>query len=154
MEQNIDAKTNIDIREILAILPHRYPFLLVDRIIELVPSKYAVGLKNVTINEPFFQGHFPASPVMPGVLIIEAMAQVAAILTAKSMKDAQSSSIPYLVGIDDARFRKVVTPGDVLTIRADIVQNKSGIWIIDAKASINSTLIAAQARLMATLKNS
>ena len=154
MEQNSDEKINIDIREILAILPHRYPFLLVDKIVELIPNKYAVGLKNVTINEPFFQGHFPAAPVMPGVLIIEAMAQVAAILTAKSMLDKQSGSIPYLVGIDDARFRKVVTPGDVLTIRADIVQNKSGIWIIEAKASINSAVVAAQARIMATLKNS
>lgn len=141
----------INIKEILDILPHRYPFVLVDKIISLIPGKSIVGIKNVTFNEPHFMGHFPGNPVMPGVLIIEAMAQVAAILTAKEVEATGASATPFLVGIDNARFRKIVAPGDVLELSATIVQNKRGIWIIEALAKVQGS-VAAQANLMATLK--
>jgi 3-hydroxyacyl-[acyl-carrier-protein] dehydratase len=141
----------INIREILNILPHRYPFVLVDKIVELEIGKSIVGIKNVTFNEPHFMGHFPGNPVMPGVLIIEAMAQVAAILTAKSVEVAGASATPFLVGVDNARFRKMVVPGDTLELRATILQNKRGIWIIEAVTKVDGA-IAAQANLMATLK--
>jgi 3-hydroxyacyl-[acyl-carrier-protein] dehydratase len=141
----------IDIKEILKILPHRYPFVLVDKIIELIPGKSIIGIKNVTFNEPQFTGHFPDNPVMPGVLIIEALAQVAAILTAKSVEQTGKTATPFLVGIDKARFRRVVVPGDVLQISANIVQNKGGIWMIDAVAKVDGA-VASSASLMATLK--
>lgn len=141
----------IDIKEILKILPHRYPFILVDKIIELVPGKSITGIKNVTFNEPQFTGHFPDNPVMPGVLIIEALAQVAAILTAKSIEHTGKTATPFLVGIDKARFRRMVVPGDVLQINAQIMQNKGGIWMIDAVASVDGA-VASSASLMATLK--
>jgi 3-hydroxyacyl-[acyl-carrier-protein] dehydratase len=142
----------IDINEVLKILPHRYPFLLVDKILELIPGKSITGVKNVTFNEPHFVGHFPLMPIMPGVLIIEALAQVAAILTAKSVNQTGETATPYLVGVDKARFRKVVIPGDVLTLNADIVQNKASIWIIKTVAKVDGAL-AAEAQLMATLKH-
>jgi 3-hydroxyacyl-[acyl-carrier-protein] dehydratase len=141
----------IDIKEILSILPHRYPFLLVDKIIELIPGKSIVGIKNVTFNEPHFMGHFPSNPVMPGVIIIEALAQVAAILTAKSVDLTGATATPYLVGIDKARFRKIVVPGDVLELNANIVQNKASIWMIESVAKVGGE-VAAEAKLMATLK--
>ncbi len=141
----------IDIQEILDILPHRYPFLLIDRVIEIDPGKSIQAVKNVTFNEPFFIGHFPQRPVMPGVLIIEALAQAAAILTAKSTHIPSKTALPYLVGIDEARFRKVVVPGDVLMISANIVQSKAGIWILQAVAKVQGALVA-QAKIMATLK--
>jgi 3-hydroxyacyl-[acyl-carrier-protein] dehydratase len=141
----------IDIKEILSILPHRYPFLLVDKIIELIPGKSIIGIKNVTFNEPHFTGHFPSNPVMPGVIIIEALAQVAAILTAKSVDLTGATATPYLVGIDKARFRKIVVPGDVLELSANIVQNKASIWMIESVARVGGE-VAAEAKLMATLK--
>ena len=141
----------VDIKEILDILPHRYPFLLIDKITALEPGKSIVAVKNVTFNEPHFTGHFPQNPVMPGVLIIEALAQAAAILTAKSVEQTGKTATPYLVGIDKARFRKIVVPGDTLIINASIVQNKASIWIIEASAKVENVL-AAQATLMATMK--
>ncbi len=141
----------INIKDILDTLPHRYPFLLIDKVIELVPSKSIVAVKNVTFNEPHFLGHFPQNPVMPGVLIIEALAQAAAVLTAKSVEQTGKTATPYLVGIDKARFRKMVVPGDVLNIYANIVQNKASIWIIEASAKVDGAL-AAEATLMATMK--
>src|SRR5471030_557225 len=119
----------MDIREILAHLPHRYPFLLVDRILEMEVGKRVVGLKNVTFNEPFFQGHFPHHPVMPGVLIIEAMAQAAAILTFRTMNHVpDDKSVYYFVGIDNARFKKPVTAGDQLLLSVNIVRSARGLW--------------------------
>jgi 3-hydroxyacyl-[acyl-carrier-protein] dehydratase len=141
----------IDIKEILDTLPHRYPFLLIDKVLEITPGESILAVKNVTFNEPHFVGHFPQSPVMPGVLIIEALAQAAAILTAKSVLQTGKTAVPYLAGIDKARFRKVVVPGDVLIISANIVQNKAGIWIIEAQAKVEG-ILAAEARLMATMK--
>ncbi len=149
--ENSAKPTIIDIKEILSILPHRYPFLLVDKIIDLLPGKSIVGIKNVTFNEPHFTGHFPGNPVMPGVLIIEALAQVAAILTAKSVDQTGATATPYLVGIDNTRFRKIVAPGDVLELHASIAANKAGIWIINAEAKVGGAL-AAETKLMATLK--
>lgn len=142
---------NIDINEILRILPHRYPFVLIDKITSLEKSKNIVAIKNVTINEQFFQGHFPGKPTMPGVLIIEAMAQAAAMLVAKSLDLSAQNSIPYLVGIDKARFRRVVEPGDVLTIDVSIVQKKGNIWIAAGKAQVGEEL-AAESSLMAAIK--
>ncbi len=141
----------LDIKDILAILPHRYPFLLVDKIIDLQVGAGIVGIKNVTFNEPHFAGHFPAMPVMPGVMIIEAMAQVSAILVAKSLENISPGNIPYLVGIDRARFRKSVVPGDVLELSASVARSKSGIWILDALAKVEGGVVA-EASIMATFK--
>ena len=140
----------IDINEITSVLPHKYPFLLVDRIINIIPGQSIVGIKNVTYNEPHFTGHFPSHPVMPGVLIIESLAQVAAILVSKSF-ESNEPKIPYLTGIDKAKFRKLVTPGDTLTLHAKILQNKSFIWKIECRAEVDSVL-AAEAEITAALK--
>ena len=139
----------LDINEIMKILPHRYPFLLVDRILEVETGKRIVGYKNVTVNEPFFTGHFPGYPVMPGVLIIEAMAQVAAILAYASSDDSVRSKVTYFVGIDNARFRKPVVPGDQLRLELEAVGCKRGIWIFNGKVLVADKLVA-EAELKAT----
>ena len=113
--------------EIQALLPHRYPFLLVDRVLELEPDRRIVGIKNVTVNEPFFQGHFPGRPVMPGVLIVEAMAQVGGLLAFKSLGPA-AKPLVYLTGIDGAKFRKPVVPGDRLRIEIDVLKKRPPFW--------------------------
>ena len=136
------------IKEIMEMLPHRYPFLLVDSITEVSEGKRIVGQKNVTINEPFFQGHFPGHPVMPGVLIVEAMAQVGGILGRVS-DDHGEDPVTYFVGIDKARFRKPVVPGDVLRIEIDVVNYRRGIYTFTGKAFVGSTLVA-EAELKAT----
>jgi 3-hydroxyacyl-[acyl-carrier-protein] dehydratase len=138
----------LDINEIMNILPHRYPFLLVDKIVEMEVGKRIVGIKNVSINEPFFPGHFPGHPVMPGVLVIEAMAQIAAIL-AYSSDESIRSKITYFVGIDNARFRKPVMPGDQLRFEIAATGCKRGIWIFDAKAFVDGKLVT-EAELKAT----
>ena len=121
-----DQKPVYGIMEIMKILPHRYPFLLVDRIIELEPDKRIIGLKNVTINEAFFQGHFPGAPVMPGVLIIEAMAQVAGVLIYRDMPEPERrSKLVYFTGIDNAKFRRPVVPGDQLRIEMEVLSRRS-----------------------------
>lgn len=132
----------------MKILPHRYPFLLVDRITELETGKRIAGIKNVSVNEPFFLGHFPGHPVMPGVLIIEAMAQVAAILAYRSDESVRSK-VTYFVGIDNARFRKPVMPGDQLRFDIEAVGCKRGIWIFNAKAFVEGKPVA-EAELKAT----
>ncbi len=126
--------------EIQALLPHRYPFLLVDRIKELDPDRRIVGIKNVTINEPFFQGHFPGRPVMPGVLIIEAMAQVGGVLAFKSMGES-ARPVVYLTGVDGAKFRKPVVPGDQLRFEIDVVKKRPPFWKMQAKAFVDSELV-------------
>ena len=121
--------TSMDIREILEYLPHRYPFLLVDRVLECVPGERILALKNVSINEPFFPGHFPHHPVMPGVLIIEALAQAAALLSFKTQGNkSDDKSVYYFVGIDNARFKKPVIAGDQLLLDVAIMRNMRGIW--------------------------
>jgi 3-hydroxyacyl-[acyl-carrier-protein] dehydratase len=141
----------MDIREILAHLPHRYPFLLVDRVLEIEPDKRIVALKNVTINEPFFPGHFPDHPIMPGVMIIESMAQAAAILAFKSANEPGSDRVVYFVGIDDARFKSPVVPGDQLTLEARLERQIRGIYKFSAQARVGERL-AAEATMMCTVR--
>ena len=139
----------VDIDEIRKLLPHRYPFLLVDRIVELELSKRIVGIKNVTFNEPFFTGHFPEKPIMPGVLILEAMAQTGGILAFKSFPGMEGSV--FFTGIDGARFRKPVIPGDQLKLVVEVVRHRREIWVFDGKALVDSDIVA-EARIMAMLK--
>ena len=144
--------TVLDIRAILEHLPHRYPFLLIDRVLLCEPGKRVVALKNVTINEPFFQGHFPYYPIMPGVLIVEAMAQAAAILTFHSEKaKADERSVYFFVGIDNARFKKPVVPGDSLQLEVSLNRHVRGIWKFDAKAVVANALVA-ESQLMCTVR--
>jgi 3-hydroxyacyl-[acyl-carrier-protein] dehydratase len=141
------------IQEIMAHLPHRYPFLLIDRVLSCDAGKEIVALKNVTINEPFFAGHFPHYPVMPGVLIVEAMAQASAILAFKSFDlKSDARSVYYFVGIDEARFKKPVVPGDQLIIKAQVVRNLRGIWKFTGQATVGEQLVS-EAELMCTMKN-
>lgn len=143
----------MDVKEIRQYLPHRYPFLLVDRITDLTLGSAIVGYKNVTINEPFFNGHFPDQPVMPGVLIVEAMAQVAGILGFKTMnKKPQNGSIYYFVGCDKLRFKRPVVPGDQLQLEAVIVSEKRGIWKFSCRASTDDKLVAEATILCADRK--
>ncbi len=142
----------IDIHRILKLLPHRYPFLLVDRVIELDPGKTIKALKNVTMNEPFFQGHFPDFPVMPGVLIIEALAQTAALLTFSEEHD--SEDVYYFAGIDGARFKRIVLPGDQLIMHATFERGKAGIYKFQVKATVQDELAAEAAITCAVRKKS
>jgi 3-hydroxyacyl-[acyl-carrier-protein] dehydratase len=145
--------TTMDIHQILEHLPHRYPILLVDRVLDLVPGERITALKNVSINEPFFPGHYPHHPVMPGVLIVEAMAQTAAILSFKTMgSKPDGKSVYYFVGIDGARFKRPVSPGDQLIIEVSIITSKRGIWKYAAQAKVDGQ-VAAEAELMCTLRN-
>lgn len=144
---------SMDINEILRYLPHRYPFLLIDRVLSYEPGKSIEALKNVTINEPFFTGHFPHHPVMPGVLIIEAMAQAAAILSFVTMgAKGDDQSIYYFVGIDNARFKRPVTPGDTLRLQVTLTRHVRGIWKFAAVARVDDT-VAAEAELMCTVRD-
>ncbi|HRC27357.1 MAG TPA: 3-hydroxyacyl-ACP dehydratase FabZ [Alphaproteobacteria bacterium] len=132
----------IDITRIMEMIPHRYPFLLIDRIVDFVPGERAVGLKNVSINEPQFQGHFPAFPVMPGVLIIESMAQTAAILVVQTLgKDAEGKLV-YFMTIDEARFRKPVVPGDAMYIHIEKLQVRRNVWKFRAEAKVDGRVCA------------
>jgi len=139
----------IDINEILKLLPHNYPFLLVDKILEYEPAKRIVGIKNVTFNEPFFTGHFPQKPIMPGVLIVEAMAQTGGILAFKSFPEMKGSV--FFIGIDHARFRKPVIPGDQLKFVVEVVKHKREIWIFEGRAFVDDEIVA-EAKIMAMLK--
>ncbi len=147
--EKIDIPEKIDIVEILRLLPHRYPFVMVDRIVSLELGKEIVGLKNVTINEPFFQGHFPGRPVMPGVLILEGMAQVGGIMAYYSNPKAIGSKLLFFAGIDKARFRKPVTPGDQLFFTLKLLKEKRSIMVMAATATVDGQLVA-EAELMAS----
>jgi 3-hydroxyacyl-[acyl-carrier-protein] dehydratase len=144
---SIDASV-IDIKEIIRLLPHRYPFLLVDRILEIKINKSIIGLKNVTINEPFFQGHFPSDPIMPGVLILEGMAQAGGILAYHSVPEMVGEKLIYFAGIDKVRFRQPVVPGDQLQFEMEVIKQKGKIWKMSGKAKVNENL-AAEAELIA-----
>jgi len=139
----------IDIHQILKLLPHRYPFLLVDRVLELTPRESITALKNVTMNEPFFQGHFPDFPVMPGVLIIEALAQTAALLTFS--EERQENSVYYFAGIDGARFKKPVLPGDQLIMTAKLERGRAGIYKFQVQATVDGEL-AAEANITCAVR--
>ena len=151
MTNTINA-TSMDIHEILDHLPHRYPFVLIDRVISMELGKEIVALKNVTINEPFFPGHFPYHPVMPGVLIVEAMAQAAAILSFKTMGVKPSDdSVYYFAGIDSARFKKPVSPGDQIVFNVKIDRILKGIWKYSGVARVDGNIVA-EAQMMCILK--
>ena len=137
-----------DIRKIMAFLPHRYPFILVDRIVEMIPHERIVGLKNVTMNEPFFQGHFPGAPVMPGVLIVEAMAQAGGILAYASRGEDEEKELVYFMGIDKARFRKPVIPGDQLILEMVCTRTRGNVFKMSGKASVDGAMVA-EAEIMA-----
>jgi beta-hydroxyacyl-ACP dehydratase FabZ len=131
---------SVEQAEIQALLPHRYPFLLVDRVKEFEPHKRIVGIKNVTINEPFFQGHFPGRPVMPGVLIIEAMAQVGGVLAFKSGGPIGKTTL-YLTGIDEAKFRRPVVPGDQLRFEIEVIKKRPPFWKMQGKAYVDNEVV-------------
>ncbi len=141
----------IDVREIMEIMPHRYPFLLVDRIESLKKGEEIIGIKNVTINEPFFVGHFPGNPIMPGVLIIEAMAQVGGILAFHSSPKEWAGSLVYFMGIDKVRFRKPVVPGDQLRLKLTTIRQKQRVFKMRGEAYVEDTLVA-EAELMAAIE--
>ncbi len=147
------ADTSMDIHEILDHLPHRYPFVLIDRVVEMELHKEITAIKNVTINEPFFPGHFPYHPVMPGVLIVEAMAQAAAVLSFKTMDiKPTEESVYYFAGIDSARFKKPVSPGDQIVLNVKIDRILKGIWKYKGVATVDGDVVA-EAQMMCILKN-
>lgn len=135
----------IGIKEIMNILPHRYPFLLVDKVVELIPNERIVGIKNVTLNEPFFQGHFPGNPVMPGVLIVEAMAQVAGLLAFKS---GMEGTDVFFLSIEKAKFRKPIIPGDQIRFEVNVVHRRGGVWKFSGIAKVDEK-IATEAEFTA-----
>jgi 3-hydroxyacyl-[acyl-carrier-protein] dehydratase len=146
------AITTMDIHQILEYLPHRYPILLVDRVLDVVPGERITALKNVSMNEPFFPGHYPHHPVMPGVLIVEAMAQTAAILSFKTMGGKpDDKSVYYFVGIDGARFKRPVSPGDQLIMEVSITANKRGMWKFAGQAKVDGQ-VACEAELICTVR--
>jgi 3-hydroxyacyl-[acyl-carrier-protein] dehydratase len=141
----------MEIRTIMKHLPHRYPFLLIDRILECVPDRKIIGLKNVTINEPFFAGHFPGAPIMPGVLIIEAMAQAGGVLALNSMPNIDEGALMYFMGLDQVRFRRQVVPGDQLILELEIIKKRAKVIKMAGVAKVDGQ-IAAEAQLLATFE--
>ena len=152
MDTDLSTKVSppIDINKIMSMIPHRYPFLLVDKLSNLTPHKSAIGVKNVTYNEHFFQGHFPSAPVMPGVLIIESMAQTAALLVVHSLGEKAEGKLVYFMSIDRARFRKPVIPGDQMIIHVDKQRNHGKVWKFVCKVTVEQVL-TAEARITAMI---
>src|SRR5512143_1989545 len=146
-------ETTLDIMAIMQRLPHRYPFLLIDRILKIVPGEEIVALKNVTMNEPFFQGHFPARPVMPGVLIMEALAQAGGVLASEIRGPEKQGEIIYFMGMDNVRFRRPVVPGDQLILEARVVKMRSKVAKMAGRALVDQQLVA-EAELMASFGES
>jgi 3-hydroxyacyl-[acyl-carrier-protein] dehydratase len=144
------AETVVPIERIMEMIPHRYPFLMIDRIIEMELGQSAVGLKNVTINEPFFMGHFPGKPVMPGVLIIEAMAQTSAVLVVNTLGQEAEGKLVYFMSIEEAKFRKPVSPGDSLHIRVEKQQSRNRVWKFACVATVDGVK-AAEATICAMI---
>jgi 3-hydroxyacyl-[acyl-carrier-protein] dehydratase len=139
-----------DIQKIMESIPHRYPFLLVDKVVDVVPGESATGIKMVTINEPFFPGHFPQKPVMPGVLILEAMAQTAGVLAIDFLGEDAKGKVVYFMGIDGAKFRKPVVPGDKLEMKLTKTRGGGAVWKFDAEAYVDGELVT-QAKLTAMM---
>lgn len=148
MNQTTTAAETMDIKKILALLPHRYPFIMVDRILEIETGTKIVGLKNVTINEPFFQGHFPGEPIMPGVMILEGMAQAGGLLAYHSISEMVGEKLIYFAGMDGVRFRRTVVPGDQIIFEMSVLKQKGKIWKMAGRALVDGQL-AAEAQLMA-----
>ncbi|KJV69460.1 3-hydroxyacyl-ACP dehydratase FabZ [Candidatus Neoehrlichia procyonis] len=142
-----------DIKQVLKILPHAYPFILIDRVIECKPSKSAIAIKNVTFNEPFFTGHFPNNPIMPGVLIIEAMAQTSMICIASGFRDEVPKGSVYFLSIDSAKFRKVVIPGDTIVIDVNVIHQRKNTCRFKCNAYVNNQLVT-DAHILAMINNS
>ncbi|MEJ2156817.1 MAG: 3-hydroxyacyl-ACP dehydratase FabZ [Desulfobacteraceae bacterium] len=143
--------TPLNIQQIMKHIPHRYPFILVDRILEMEPKKRVVGLKNVTMNEPFFQGHFPGTPIMPGVLIIEAMAQTSGVLAISSLDKGTEGALMYFMGLDQVKFRKMVVPGDQLIMELEVLKQRAKIMKLAGVAKVDDQIVA-EAQLMATIE--
>ena len=133
---------NVDIQRIMEMIPHRYPFLLIDKVVDIAIDDSAVGIKNVTMNEPQFTGHFPQQPIMPGVLIIESMAQTAAILVVQTLGEDAEGKLVYFMSIDNARFRKPVVPGDVLHIHVKKKQSRGPVWKFESEVRVNDQVVA------------
>ena len=136
------SEVEIDIDGIMKMIPHRYPFLMIDKVTDIVPHERATGIKCVSIGEPHFQGHFPVKPIMPGVLIIEAMAQTAAVLVVHSLGPEALNKIVYFMSIDNARFRKPVVPGDVVALRVETIRLRGSVWKLNGKALVEENLVA------------
>lgn len=132
----------LDINRIMEMIPHRYPFLMIDKVVDVIPDVSAIGIKNVTINEPFFQGHFPSRPVMPGVLVIESMAQTAATLVIETLGMEAEGRLVYFMSVDSARFRKPVVPGDCLRIHVEKQHRRRNVWKFKSQARVEGTLVA------------
>ena len=132
----------IDITRVMEMIPHRYPMLMIDKVVDVVANASAIGVKNVTINEPFFQGHFPARPVMPGVLIIEAMAQTAAVLVVHTLGPESEGKLVYFMSVDNARFRRPVFPGDLLDVHVIKQRNRGNVWKFEGRAEVGANLMA------------
>lgn len=144
--------TAFNIKDIMRLIPHRYPFLLVDKVVDVDPGERATGIKNVTMNEPFFQGHFPQEPVMPGVLILEAMAQTAAVLALDYLGEGSHGKVVYFMGIDGAKFRKPVVPGDTLHMHLTKERSRGTVWRFSAEAFVDDAKVC-EAQLMAMLSD-
>lgn len=140
--QETEAGFEVDILRVMAMIPHRYPMLMIDRVIDVRPNTSAIGIKNLSINEHFFQGHFPSRPVMPGVLIIESMAQTAAVLVVATLGPESEGKLVYFMTVDDARFRKPLTPGDTAHIHVTKIKNRGPVWKFRGEAKVNGTLCA------------
>jgi len=132
----------LDVQRIMQMIPHRHPFLMIDKVIDVVANEQATGIKNVSINEPYFQGHFPARPVMPGVLIIEAMAQTAAVLVVHTLGPESEGKLVYFMSVDSARFRRPVFPGDVLHVRVMKQRHRGNVWKFEGRAEVRGQLMA------------
>jgi 3-hydroxyacyl-[acyl-carrier-protein] dehydratase len=141
-ETTRETVAEVDINRVMQMIPHRYPMLMIDKVIDLVPGTSAIGVKNVSINEPFFQGHFPVRPIMPGVLIIEAMAQTSAVLVVHTLGADAEGKLVYFMSVDDARFRKPVGPGDTIMIHVAKERHRGSVWKFRGEAKVNGTLVA------------
>ena len=140
--ESYEQGEDLDIERVQQLIPHRYPFLMIDRVVDLVPNVSATGIKNVTINEPYFQGHFPTRPVMPGVMIIEAMAQTAAVLVVSTLGSESEGRLVYFMSVDNARFRKPVVPGDTLHVHVYKRRQRGNVWKFDAQAKVDGRVVA------------
>ena len=131
-----------DVMRVMELIPHRFPFLMIDKVVDIIPDRSATGIKNVTINEHFFQGHFPRQPVMPGVLIVESMAQTAGVLVVETLEGAAAGKLVYFMTIDEARFRRPVVPGDTLYVHVTKLRNRRNVWKFSGQAKVDGVLVA------------